>query len=244
MLIDKGNHRHFMAKEIHEQPEVVGHTLANYIDMAAERVALPMKLPFDFNAAQSHLDRRLRHGLLRRHGRAILVRAFRAFAGRGRYRVGVSLPRRAARSPAILRSSFRNRARPPIRWRRCAMRASTSSTSCRSSTCRPRASRAKATSSCRRSPGRKSASPRPKHSPASWRRWPALAIAAGRARGVLGADDEKAAGARADRGAAPSQRGAGARAADRAARPRPREIAATCFISAAARATRSRSKAR
>ncbi len=50
MLIDKGNHRHFMAKEIHEQPEVVGHTLANYLDMAAERVALPMPLPFDFKA--------------------------------------------------------------------------------------------------------------------------------------------------------------------------------------------------
>ena len=33
MLIDKGNHRHFMAKEIYEQPEVVGHTLANYLDM-------------------------------------------------------------------------------------------------------------------------------------------------------------------------------------------------------------------
>jgi glutamine---fructose-6-phosphate transaminase (isomerizing) len=48
MHIDKGNHRHFMAKEIFEQPEVVGHTLANYIDMAAERVALPMVLPFDF----------------------------------------------------------------------------------------------------------------------------------------------------------------------------------------------------
>ncbi len=48
LLIDKGNHRHFMAKEIHEQPEVVGHTLANYLDMASERVALPMKLPFDF----------------------------------------------------------------------------------------------------------------------------------------------------------------------------------------------------
>src|SRR5580693_1201023 len=48
LLLDKGNHRHFMAKEIHEQPEVVGHTLANYIDMAAERVALPMALPFDF----------------------------------------------------------------------------------------------------------------------------------------------------------------------------------------------------
>jgi glucosamine--fructose-6-phosphate aminotransferase (isomerizing) len=50
MLIDKGNHRHFMAKEIHEQPEVVGHTLAHYLDMVAERVALPMKLPFDFRA--------------------------------------------------------------------------------------------------------------------------------------------------------------------------------------------------
>jgi glutamine---fructose-6-phosphate transaminase (isomerizing) len=50
LLIDKGNHRHFMAKEIHEQPEVVGHTLANYLDMAAARVDLPMKLPFDFRA--------------------------------------------------------------------------------------------------------------------------------------------------------------------------------------------------
>ena len=47
-LVDKGNHRHFMAKEIHEQPEVVGHTLAHYLDMANERVVLPMTLPFDF----------------------------------------------------------------------------------------------------------------------------------------------------------------------------------------------------
>ena len=48
MLIDKGNHRHFMAKEIYEQPEVVAHTLARYIDMTAERVALPMPLTFDW----------------------------------------------------------------------------------------------------------------------------------------------------------------------------------------------------
>jgi glucosamine--fructose-6-phosphate aminotransferase (isomerizing) len=51
-LVDKGNHRHFMAKEIHEQPEVVGHTLAHYLDMASERVALPAALPFDFAALQ------------------------------------------------------------------------------------------------------------------------------------------------------------------------------------------------
>lgn len=47
-LVDKGNHRHFMAKEIHEQPEVVGHTLASMLDMTNERVRLPMKLSFDF----------------------------------------------------------------------------------------------------------------------------------------------------------------------------------------------------
>jgi glucosamine--fructose-6-phosphate aminotransferase (isomerizing) len=49
-LVDKGNHKHFMAKEIHEQPEVVGHTLAHYLDMTAERVRLPIELPFDFRS--------------------------------------------------------------------------------------------------------------------------------------------------------------------------------------------------
>jgi glucosamine--fructose-6-phosphate aminotransferase (isomerizing) len=48
MLVDKGNHKHFMAKEIHEQPEVVGHTLAHYINMVTERVVLPVSLPFDW----------------------------------------------------------------------------------------------------------------------------------------------------------------------------------------------------
>jgi len=51
-LVDKANYRHFMAKEIHEQPEVVGHTLARYVDMATERVAIPVKLPFDFRDIQ------------------------------------------------------------------------------------------------------------------------------------------------------------------------------------------------
>ncbi|MGD9921556.1 MAG: glutamine--fructose-6-phosphate transaminase (isomerizing), partial [Pseudorhodoplanes sp.] len=51
-LVDKGNHRHFMAKEIHEQPEVVAHTLSHYLDMANERVALPGDLPFDFRALE------------------------------------------------------------------------------------------------------------------------------------------------------------------------------------------------
>ncbi len=41
LLVDKGNHRHFMAKEIHEQPEVISHTLANYLDMASGKVNFP-----------------------------------------------------------------------------------------------------------------------------------------------------------------------------------------------------------
>ena len=51
-LVDKANYRHFMAKEIHEQPEVVGHTLARYVDMASDKVMLPLKLPFDFKEVQ------------------------------------------------------------------------------------------------------------------------------------------------------------------------------------------------
>ncbi len=41
LLVDKGNYRHFMLKEIHEQPEVISHTLGNYIDMAAGCVKFP-----------------------------------------------------------------------------------------------------------------------------------------------------------------------------------------------------------
>jgi glutamine---fructose-6-phosphate transaminase (isomerizing) len=51
LLVDKGNHRHFMAKEIHEQPEVIGHTLAAYVDLATSRVDIPA-LPFDFANVQ------------------------------------------------------------------------------------------------------------------------------------------------------------------------------------------------
>ena len=46
LLAEKGNYRHFMAKEIHEQPEVIGHTLAYYIDIAAMRIR-PFAWPVD-----------------------------------------------------------------------------------------------------------------------------------------------------------------------------------------------------
>ena len=67
LLAEKGNYRHFMAKEIHEQPEVIGHTVAHYVDMGAQRLK-----PFDWPRRRPRRltrvsDRRLRHRL---HGGA------------------------------------------------------------------------------------------------------------------------------------------------------------------------------
>jgi len=47
-MIDKGNYRHFMAKEIHEQPEVLGHTLSHYMDMGAGAIRVPNADTIDF----------------------------------------------------------------------------------------------------------------------------------------------------------------------------------------------------
>ena len=47
-MIGKGNHRHFMLKEIYEQPAVIGDTLQSYLDPATRTVSLPA-LPFDWN---------------------------------------------------------------------------------------------------------------------------------------------------------------------------------------------------
>ncbi len=42
-LVDKAGFRHFMVKEIHEQPEVVSHSLAHYIDATGPRISLREK---------------------------------------------------------------------------------------------------------------------------------------------------------------------------------------------------------
>lgn len=47
LLIDKGNYRHFMEKEIYEQPEVISHTLAHYLDFTTGRTRA-LDMPFDF----------------------------------------------------------------------------------------------------------------------------------------------------------------------------------------------------
>lgn len=47
-MADKGKHRHFMAKEIAEQPEVVGRTLAEYADFSERAARLPEQVKIDF----------------------------------------------------------------------------------------------------------------------------------------------------------------------------------------------------
>jgi len=48
-LIGKGNYRHFMLKEIYEQPAVIGDTLNSFFNPAERTVTLP-ELPFDLAA--------------------------------------------------------------------------------------------------------------------------------------------------------------------------------------------------
>ncbi len=52
LLIDKGNYRHFMAKEIHEQPEAISRTLGHYVRFARNAIELP-DVPLRFD----HLDK-------------------------------------------------------------------------------------------------------------------------------------------------------------------------------------------
>jgi len=50
-MIEKGNYRHFMLKEIHEQPIVVAQTLRSYIRGVEQTVALP-QMDFDLSAVK------------------------------------------------------------------------------------------------------------------------------------------------------------------------------------------------
>ncbi len=47
--VDKGNYRHFMQKEIYEQPEVLSHTLGAFVDMTTGRTRIPEGQALDFS---------------------------------------------------------------------------------------------------------------------------------------------------------------------------------------------------
>jgi glutamine---fructose-6-phosphate transaminase (isomerizing) len=171
LLADKGGHRHFMAKEIAEQPEVVGHTLAEYLDFGEGRVRLPEGL--DFAPLQrltiTACGTAFFAGLVARYWFEKLARlpVEADIASEFRYREA-PLPDRG------WPSSFRSRARPPTRSPRCAIARSRANRRPASSTWRSRRSRAIATSPFGPSPVPRSASPRPRRSPASspcWQAW-------------------------------------------------------------------------
>ncbi|RFC62588.1 glutamine--fructose-6-phosphate transaminase (isomerizing) [Fulvimarina endophytica] len=50
LYVDKGNYRHFMLKEIYEQPEVIGHTLGSFVDLTTGRTRLPRGASIDFSS--------------------------------------------------------------------------------------------------------------------------------------------------------------------------------------------------
>ena len=232
-----------MAKEIHEQPEVISHTLANYIDFAEGRVRLP-DLGIDPAEHLADLDLGLRHRLLRGPRRQVLARALRAHSRRDRRRLRVPLPRAAAaqgRARAVRLAVGRDRrhagdaallqvAGPAHRLDR------------QRAHLHDRARVGRGAADAGRAP--RSASPPPRPSPASSPCWRASPIALGRARGTISRGAGAGAGARAGRGAAPhldraARRGRPTRSSPTTS-PRPR----TCSTSAAASAIRSRWKAR
>jgi glucosamine--fructose-6-phosphate aminotransferase (isomerizing) len=171
-VVDKGNHRHFMEKEIYEQPEVISHALGHYVDFASNTVSAERRCDrFQVGDRSRHLG--LRHRLSRRPRRQILVRALCAPAGRDRCRLGIPLSRNAAAptQAALFISQSGETADTLASLRYCkdnglqigAVVNVRESTIAREST-----------RSSRSWPALRSASPRPRPSPASlpsWRRW-------------------------------------------------------------------------
>ena len=244
MLVDKGNHRHFMAKEIAEQPEVDRPHAGRICRFRRTRHPRSGEAALRFQDARPHHHHRLRHRLLCRARRQILVRA-RGAACRPKSispRSSATAKRRCRRTASP--SSSRNRARPPIRWRRCAIASRKASTRWPSSTCRNRPSRAKAKLVFRTFAGPEIGVASTKAFTCQLTALACLAILAGKLRGTITREQEKRTGRRADRGAAPHGRNPQGRKTHRHTSPARSPMPATCSISAAASTIRSRLKAR
>jgi hypothetical protein len=92
-MVGKGNHRHFMMKEICEQPAVIGETLQSLVNPLTRQTSLP-DLPVDW--APSTVSPSSVRTAFSRIGSKILVREAGSPAARGRYRLGVPLSGRTA----------------------------------------------------------------------------------------------------------------------------------------------------
>jgi len=119
-MIDKGNHRHFMLKEIYEQPVVVAQTLRSYLRRMENQVALP-DMNFDLGALSA---------LPSSPAAPVTMPVWSPNTGSNNLPVSRSISMSQASfataslcwSRAGWRCSSASRARPPIRWRHCAMR--------------------------------------------------------------------------------------------------------------------------
>ena len=173
LLAEKGNYRHFMAKEIHEQPEVVGHTLAHYVDMAAQRLK-PFAWPVDPGDALARHDHRLRHRL---YGRAWSANTGSSASPACRSR-STSPPntatakRRSTRTALTIVISQSGETADTLASLRYA-KANGAEDDRRRQRADFEHRAALPTPPRRRSPARRSASPRPRPSPASSPPWPA-----------------------------------------------------------------------
>jgi glucosamine--fructose-6-phosphate aminotransferase (isomerizing) len=151
LTVDKGNYRHFMLKEIYEQPEVISHTLAHYIDFTTCRTALPKNAPVDFRSlsrvSMSACGTASYAGLIGKYWFEKIARlpVDIDIASEFRYR-------EPPLSPTAWRSSSRNPVRPPTRSRRCATASSRPENRRRGQRADLDDRRAPPTMSCRRLP--------------------------------------------------------------------------------------------
>ena len=91
--IGKGNFRHFMEKELHEHPVVIGDVLHRMLDGGDAAASRPALRP---RGGEAHHHERLRLCVLRRAHRQVLAGKPRPRAGGGRRGQRVPLPRPAA----------------------------------------------------------------------------------------------------------------------------------------------------
>ena len=241
-LIGKGNYRHFMHKEIHEQPAVLGDTLRAFTNPADHTIMLP-ELPVDFAKIERLAMVACGTASYACMVGALLVRAAGRPAGRPRHRLGVPLSRHAAGA------GQRRAVRLPVRRdhghaRGDALRQGAGPQDHRAGQRAGEHAGARGRLPCAHAgrPGDRRRLDQGVHDPARDARLPGgrrgarARPALGRARG--GADP----GAR--RGPGARRRGAAQGRRVRADRARARAMPATCSISAAAPASRSRSRAR
>ena len=123
---EKGGHKHFMLKEIYEQPRPratrilgrvsldQGEIFLEDLNIPAETLAAAQKVTILACGTSWHAGA----------GRQVPDRGAGAGPGRGRLRLRVPLPQPDRRRRTSWRSSSPSRARPPTRWRRCARHAS------------------------------------------------------------------------------------------------------------------------